>query len=350
MEFLPAGGFLPGPGAGGGGGGSGITAIAAGTTLATGPTVTLADSNGIAFGAAGNIITASVGLAFGVSTGGNTNGNTGTFGAPLSVVFVGAGNVTLTQQTAPGAITVIVNATLPMTSGSGAFIAAGTQTATSGTVVFSNSNGVSFGMSASSVVTASVSVATMNVFEWQNFQTHNTVWPGLASFQHVSIPAAISASSGVILLELLGNSGSSGGLSLYIGAYRMTLSTASNLTSQSAGFTWTSGSDTTASSLYGGVSGTRYRSFGWPVSLSAGDYLFAFAISTENDGTARIFGRQGANIVGSFVGAETLYFLDGHSNSTVAAFPPTLVANNTNYVRTGLSAQRQPAFVLYGTN
>src|SRR6185369_1888804 len=38
--------------------------------------------------------------------------------------------------------------------------AAGTQTATSGTVVFSNSNGVTFGMSNSSVITASYTQST----------------------------------------------------------------------------------------------------------------------------------------------------------------------------------------------
>jgi hypothetical protein len=41
-------------------------------------------------------------------------------------------------------------------------IAAGTQTATSGTVVFSNSNGVTFGMSNNSVVTASISGLTLS--------------------------------------------------------------------------------------------------------------------------------------------------------------------------------------------
>ena len=53
-----------------------------------------------------------------------------------------------------------VNGTLAVESQLGpAGLAAGTQTATSGTVVFSNSNGVTFGMNGSSVVTASVNAA-----------------------------------------------------------------------------------------------------------------------------------------------------------------------------------------------
>ncbi|MDB6107841.1 MAG: hypothetical protein JWO52_7840 [Gammaproteobacteria bacterium] len=47
--------------------------------------------------------------------------------------------------------------------GGGVAIQAGTQTATSGTVIFSNSNGVSFGMSNSSVITASAGAALSTV-------------------------------------------------------------------------------------------------------------------------------------------------------------------------------------------
>ena len=238
-------------------------------------------------------------------------------------------------------------------------ISAGTTQATSGTVVFANTGGaggVSFGL-AGNTLTASIAAPVTSIqqsvsaFQWQAFQTNNTVWPGQASYQLASLPLGVSGSSGLMMVELLGNSDSSGGLTIWAAAYRLTGSTAGNATIRSGGFTWASGSDTTASSLYGGVSGTRYQSFPWDVNLSAGDYLFGFAISTENDGTARVFGRQGANLVGPGpgVGAETNYFLDGYTNSTIAAFPANIVANNTNLIRTGLSAQRQPAFILFGT-
>lgn len=276
---------------------AGLNSLSAGTTFATGPGVSLANSNGLSFGANGNTIT-------------------GSFAAVRA-------------------------------------ISGGTTLASGGTIVLSNANGVSFGVNGNTV-TASVSsqpTQTITVFsQWAEFGTNFTVWPGVASFQKVSMPMGVSGSSGAIIMEMLGNSDSSGGVTLHVGAYRMTASTASNLSSRSAGFTWTSGSDTTAASLYGGASGTRYRSFPWDVAMTPGDYLFAFAISTTNDGTCRILGRQGVNIVGTFVGFETNYFVDGYTNSSVNPLPDTIVANNTNYVRTGLSALRQPGFILFGTN
>jgi hypothetical protein len=285
-----------------GSGGSGITAISGGTTFATGPGITFANSNGVSFGVAGNTITASIAAA------------------PAAGIHA---------------------------------ISAGTTVATSGTISFADSNGISFGV-VGQTVTASytpgaISFASINAFRWADFATNNTIWSGQASYQLVSMPMGLSGSSGLMMAELLGNSGSSGGITLHVAAYQLTGSTAGAITSRSAGFTWTSGSDTTASSVYGGASGTRYRSFPWDVNMTPGEYLFGVVVSQAGDGTVRLFGRQGANLVGSFVGIETNYFVDGYTNSTIAAFPANVVANNTNFVRTGLSAQRQPAFVLFGT-
>lgn len=277
-------------------------AISAGTESVSKGTVVFANSNGVTFGMSGSTVTASI------------------------------------NPVAGTAITAI---------------SAGTTFATGPTVVFSNSNNVTFGVNGNTV-TASVDAGNTQpivVFsQWGEFGTNFTVWPDQASFQKVSMPMAVSGSSGAMIIEMLGNSDSSGGVTIKIGAYQITGSTAGNLTSRSAAFTWASGSDTTATNLYGGASGTRYRSFPWDVSMTPGDYLFAFAISTQNDGTCRVLGRQGVNIVGSFAGFETNYFVDGYTNSTIAALPANIVANNTNYVRTGLSALRQPGFILFGTN
>ena len=126
----------------------------------------------------------------GVSTLGNTAGTTGTVFGPA--VLVGVSGVSLSQSTQgqQATISIIASAengvaigagtqtastgtvvfsnsnnvtfglsgqTLTASAGGGGpSISAGTQLATSGTVVFSNSNGVSFGLSNSSVLTASV--------------------------------------------------------------------------------------------------------------------------------------------------------------------------------------------------
>jgi hypothetical protein len=87
----------------------------------------------------------------GFSTGGNTAGNTGL--ATAQLVLVGGSNITLSGSTNGGSMT----ATIIGASGGagGAGISAGTQSVSTGTVAFANSNGITFGMSGSNQVTAS---------------------------------------------------------------------------------------------------------------------------------------------------------------------------------------------------
>ncbi len=105
------------------------------------------------------ITTAAAGGAFsaGVSTGGNTAGDTGVTGSRL--VFVGNPNITLSQATDAN------GATITFSGGAGAagntgFISAGAATASLGTVVFSNSNNVSFGVNGQTVTGSVAGSAT----------------------------------------------------------------------------------------------------------------------------------------------------------------------------------------------
>jgi hypothetical protein len=83
---------------------------------------------------------------------GNTSGATASMTGG-SIVLAGGNNITLSQQS--NTVTIIGGAGGP---GGGIALAAGTQTATSGTVLFSNeaTRVITFGMSNSSVITASV--------------------------------------------------------------------------------------------------------------------------------------------------------------------------------------------------
>jgi fibronectin-binding autotransporter adhesin len=86
------------------------------------------------------------GLAVGVSTGGNTAGDTGVFTG--RVVFVGSNNITLSGSSNAG------SATVSILGGAGAGslnVSAGTTSQNLTNVVFSNSNGVSFGLNGSTV-------------------------------------------------------------------------------------------------------------------------------------------------------------------------------------------------------
>jgi hypothetical protein len=85
---------------------------------------------------------------FGVSTLGNTAGSTGTVAG--TVVLAGVSGVSLSQSTNASGATISILASAE----AGVALAAGTQTGQTGTVVLSNSNGFTFGMSGSSRITA----------------------------------------------------------------------------------------------------------------------------------------------------------------------------------------------------
>lgn len=153
---------------GGTGGGGGVKVAVSGHTITSG-TALFSNSNGVSFGGTGQFITASVsslayanshGISFGISSGTLTasvasqsnyvfqNSNNVSFSTVGSNVVASA-SYSQSTQTFPAQTTQTQNVVVP---------SAGTQTATSGTVVFSNSNGISFGMSGSSRITASYTV------------------------------------------------------------------------------------------------------------------------------------------------------------------------------------------------
>jgi hypothetical protein len=179
----------------GGAGAAGNTgSISAGTTRATLGEVVFSNSNNVSFGVNGQTVTASytapvvsnaiqsVGSAtgsgtntsrfaaddhvhagvfsMGVSTGGNTLGDTrvdvGRF------VLVGGANITLSQGTAAGALNTITISGAAGGAGNTGSISAGTTRATLGEVIFSNSNGVSFGVNGQTV-TGSIATSLTNI-------------------------------------------------------------------------------------------------------------------------------------------------------------------------------------------
>lgn len=90
-------------------------------------------------------------LSAGIS-GGNTAGNTGTVAQGL-IVFAGGANITLSGSSNGSSETISIIGGAG--GGGGAGLSAGTQSVSTGTVVFSNSNNVTFGMSGSSRITGS---------------------------------------------------------------------------------------------------------------------------------------------------------------------------------------------------
>jgi len=153
----------------------------------------------------------------------------------------------------------------------------------------------------------------------------------------------------VLIADFLGASTASDALTISHAVYTFNAATASLASSGSRAISLTRGSATTASLLYVGASGTRYRTVGINYSMTPGDYLFAWYLSTQNGVSVNVFGRAAMNLVGSFDGVETSAPLNGISASTGNALPASVALTDTGYVRTGFSALRQPGTILFGT-
>lgn len=287
----------------------------------------------------------------------------------------------------------LVNVPVAAVSAGIGAISAGTQIATSGTVAFSNSNGVTFGMIGSSIVTASAvanlnlsagttsnnltavtfangggvsfglngsvitasvataaAVGTIRCFSQDaDFVTNFPIVQAALSFQKVSLPMNLLATQLAVIGALSGTYASSGAVTISHAIYTLSAGTASLASSASRAFSWASGSATTATSAYGGASGTRYRTVPVDYAMTPGDYLFAWAFSTANGESFNVFGRAGLNLVGTFDGIETSVFLNGSSVSSVVGFPNSIAVTDTGYARTGFSAMLQPGAILAGT-
>ena len=318
-------------------------AIAAGTQTATSGTVVFSNSNNVTFGMSGSSrITASVASSLtniNVSAGTTSNNLSALTFANANGISFGLNASTLTASVA--------------TSLTNINISAGTTSSNVSAVTFRNSNNVSFGFDGTNI-TATASIAATEgsatlVSDAADFVTNFQISQATLSVKRTHFALYLSATQMGVIVDVEGSTNSSGAFTISHGVYTMSAGTASLASSATRQISWSSGSDTTASSLYGGVSGTRYRTISVGYSFTPGDYLFAYVVSTSNSPTVNLFGQAAMSFVGSFDGIETSAFLNGTSNSSVTALPSSIVATNTNYARTGAPAMRQPGAIFLGT-
>ncbi len=315
--------------------------LSAGSQSGSTGTMAFAVSNGITFGMSGsNQITASFdGVRSVIVAGGTATGP--------NVSFANGSGVTwgINGQT----ITASVNAGAPETPFG---VSAGTQSVSTGTLAFANSNGVTFGMSGSNQITASIRAAASGSAITLPSPVLINTFAGTAqsvTFARVVIPYHLSATQAVMWDSMTGTSNNIGGVTLSVGVYTMSGSTAGLASSGSREFSWASGSETSAASIYGGASGLRARTIPVNFSMTPGDYLMAFICSFSGVNVSHTFVGI-TNPYGSvlaFDGFETSQFMNGVSIGATAAFPASFNVNDTNYQRT--VAIRQPGVALYGT-
>jgi len=306
---------------------AGIAAIEAGTQTATSGTVAFVNSNGITFGMSGSSqVTASVAsslTAINLSAGTTSNLASAFTFADSNRISFGLNASTLTASYAFN-------------------VSAGTTSNNLAALTFGNANAVSFGLNASTL-TASFGGQTISVFSQDaDFVTNFTASQAMLSFQKVSLPMNLRATQFVMLADFRGNVASSDAVTVNHAVYTLSAGTASLASFGSRTISW-------AGAAYSNVSGTRYRSVGVSYSMTPGDYLFAWAVSTANGVVVRPFGRMAANIVGAFDGVEVAAFLNGSSISSVNTFPASVAVTDTGYARTGFSALLQPGIILLGT-
>jgi hypothetical protein len=231
-------------GAGGGGGGGGIAA-AAGTQTATSGTVVFSNSNNFTFGMSGSTrITASFSESTHSHATAAYSGSNGSFTANT----LSFGNLNgLSFYTSNGSI--VGSYTDGGGGGGGIAAAAGTQTATSGTIVFANSNNFTFGMSASSQITASFSEST---------HSHSTAPSAIAA-------GTQTATSGTIVFANSNNI--TFGMS---GSSQITASFSQSVQTQASGAIAGSGftSTTTAGTAVAGTHNSAGLSMAFPVMLT----------------------------------------------------------------------------------
>jgi hypothetical protein len=279
----------------------------------------------------------------------------------------------------------------------GPAVAAGTQTGSSGTVVFSNSNGLTFGLSGSLTVTASIDAVravsagtSSGIVSHLVFSNSNGISFGLSGATITAqIPTvsyaeigrgdqllgvtASSASSNLTLmravlpfqvsatrLDFLGHltvvGSTNGSYTASAAVYTMTGSTLNLASSSSVGVTFTSGTNSTTVSVYGAHSGTRWRSVPtgtW--NLTPGEYVFGLMLSQAGvagtTGSWSLACQESISVIQE-VGvsaAQNDYFADGVFSAATGAFPSSIGLASGVIQSGGAPFRNFPSFRLIGT-
>jgi hypothetical protein len=233
---------------------------------------------------------------------GNTAGTTSTsLTTEAPIYFSGGNNITLSGNSN----TIVIQGAAGGGGGGGIALQAGTQTATSGTVVFSNANGVTFGMSNSSVVTASI-IANNTYDGWPPYADLQMVagqqGQGTLYFEPENSPYYFQDRVGIpIAYTNASNSNGTLTLSYWVGFYTQNASTLSlsASTSISTAFTF-NGTTGTHWSLH---SGMRLLTIPWSLTVAEQEIYIAQVSRTSTGGNnASISQMLVSQVASNFVG------------------------------------------------
>lgn len=288
------------------------SALAGTSTGATNISLTL-NSAGLAISAA-----APVGAAqsLGVSTGGNTLGNTGTYSG--QAIFVGGNNITLSVGTAAGGAQTITisgaNAGGAQTGISGLQVS--NTTYTSGTVTFQNANGISFGSSGANGISASYTVPTQTNQTVGVYASSQTVGQSSSStvdarsFTHVGQGIiSIGVSAGSLLFSATTAAQTNQTLGIYASSQTTAQSSSSTVDARSLTVV---GAGIISAGMSGGSLVISATTAGGGGLTTAG--LYALGNTTQNSSTTLALTALSFNALG----AMTM----GYSNSSIQVSAP----------------------------
>lgn len=245
-------------------------------------------------------------------------------------------------------------------------ISAGTQSVASGNVVFSNSNGVSFGMAGSSRITASISRANASFYECYHAElntgtvfTQSTAANSSQGFslQRMFFPYDFTATRMDLLASVTGAGSTAGSITYYGGVYTRNVSTLNSASTTTFGQTWNSGGATSNTNSYSGISGIRWRTMApqsW--AFTPGEYWFAFSISANGPANSSpaitLYGQSSIAIGGVAGGNNDVIGLAGIFSAATGNFPSAIGLSDIIYCSTGTiqsAVYRQPYFRMFGT-
>jgi hypothetical protein len=264
-------------------------------------------------------------------------------------------------------------------------INAGTQTASSGTIVLSNSNNFTFGMTGTTTATntgfATVTVsasysgslngsfyerprANLNAFTVASNSTLVSILN--LSLQRFMVPYYMTATRFDLLAALSVGGSRNGTWSIENAIYTRSGSTLSLNTNSSviSGQTWTSAAATSNnsqySSMYAGVSGTRWRSFNvttW--GFTPGEYWLGIinsCITNQSAMTVSMFGDTGTNMLPDAGQSNDVIGNVGVYSAATGDFPNNMAFSDIVWAHYNTTASarsfplNQPYFRMYGTH
>jgi hypothetical protein len=244
-------------------------------------------------------------------------------------------------------------------------VSAGTNSVTSGTVIFSNSNGVNFGMSGSSQITMQVAPVTGSFWANPSGKMYSVPvnestggnYSRNFSLQRIFIPYHMTVTRVDQALSFTQGGSTSGTWAVSIGLYTRNVSTLNSASSSYSTLGWSSGSTTNSSQFYGANSNIRIRSFqvaSW--NLTPGEYWFGNLIVVTNivgsSISINMFGQRSLNIVGPPTFINDTIGIGAVYSTTTAAFVNTMAISDLHFASNdanGAFPTRQPTFSMYGS-